>query len=50
VVTDVKFFSVNGKARLIGGTDTGSLKSIPGIFGASTGLRRLNWRELPTAD
>jgi type IV pilus assembly protein PilY1 len=50
VVTDLRFFSVDGQARLIGGSDTGDLKSIQGNFTGSTGLRRLNWRELPTPE
>ena len=50
VVTDLRFFSVDGQARLIGGSDTGDLKSIQGNFTGSSGLRRLNWRELPTPE
>lgn len=50
VVTDLKFFSVGGQPRLIAGSDNGSLNSIQGNFGTSVGLRRLNWRELPTAE
>ena len=50
VVTDLRFFSVDGQARLIGGSDTGDLKSIEGNFSGGSGLRRLNWRELPTAE
>lgn len=49
-VTDLRFFSVAGKARLIGGSDNGSLRSIPGNFSEGSTMRRLNWRELPTAD
>jgi type IV pilus assembly protein PilY1 len=50
VVTDLRFFSVNGVPRLIAGSDTGELGSIPGAFGTRGGVRRLNWRELPTAN
>jgi type IV pilus assembly protein PilY1 len=50
VVTDLRFFSVDGQARLIGGSDTGDLKSIQGNFTGNSGLRRLNWRELPTPE
>lgn len=46
VVTDLRFLSVNGKVRLIAGTDTGSVRQIRGDFGSALGLRRLNWREL----
>lgn len=49
-VTDLRFFSVGGTARLIGGSDDGTLKSIPGSFGVTSTLRRLNWRELPVTD
>jgi len=50
VVTNLRFFSVAGTARLIAGSDTGVLKAIPGKYGVSSIMRRLNWRELPTAD
>jgi type IV pilus assembly protein PilY1 len=50
VVTDLKFLSVGGTPRLIAGTDTGSLSSLPGNFTEPTTLRRLNWRELRTVD
>lgn len=50
VVTDLQFFSVGGTPRLIAGTDTGSLSSLPGNFTEPTTLRRLNWRELRTVD
>ena len=46
VVTDLRFLSVNGKVRLIAGTDTGSVRQVRGEFGSALGLRRLNWREL----
>jgi type IV pilus assembly protein PilY1 len=46
VVTDLRFLSVNGKVRLIAGTDTGAVNQIRGNFGSALGLRRLNWREL----
>jgi type IV pilus assembly protein PilY1 len=50
LVTDLRFFSVAGKPRLIAGSDQGTLSSIPGNFGSGTGMRRLNWRELPVVD
>lgn len=50
VVTDLRFFSVDGKPRLIAGSDQGSLSSIRGNFGTAAGMRRLNWRELPIVD
>lgn len=50
IVTDLKFKSVEGTPRLIAGTDTGGLSSLPGAFTDTTSLRRLNWRELKTVD
>ncbi len=50
VVTDLRFYSVSGKARLIGSTDQGDTKSLPANPGTSTALRRLNWREIPVAN
>lgn len=50
VVTDLRFFAVAGIARLIAGSDTGQLGSLRGRFGGAGGIRRLNWRELPTAN
>ena len=50
VITDLRFYSVAGKPRLVGGTDTGAIGPLPGKWPTSTGIRRLNWRELPLAD
>lgn len=50
VITDLRFLSVDGKPRLVGGTDTGATGPLPGNWPTSTGVRRLNWRELPLAD
>jgi len=50
IVTDLRFFSVSGTPRLIAGTDSGSLSSLPGNFTEPTSLRRLNWRELKSVD
>jgi len=50
VVTDLRFLSVRGTPRLIAGTDSGGLSSLPGNFTETTSLRRLNWRELKTVD
>jgi len=50
VITDLRFYSVNGKPRLVGGTDTGATGPLPGNWSNPTGVRRLNWRELPLAD
>jgi len=50
VITDLRFYSVDGKPRLVGGTDTGATGPLPGNWSNPTGVRRLNWRELPLAD
>ena len=50
VVTDLRFFTVNGVPRLIAGSDKGELKSVPGIFSQPGTLRQLNWRELPVSN
>ncbi|MGS0755399.1 pilus assembly protein [Roseateles sp. GG27B] len=47
VVTDLRFYSVAGKARLLIGTDLGKRSSPPVTFNTSSGVRRLNWREVP---
>ncbi len=50
VITDLRFYSVAGKPRLVGGTDTGAIGPLPGNWPTGTGVRRLNWRELQLAD
>ncbi len=50
VITDLRFYSVNGKPRLVGGTDTGATGPLQGSWPTGTGVRRLNWRELQLAD
>jgi type IV pilus assembly protein PilY1 len=50
VVTDLNFFSVGGKLRLYGGTDTGAVGSLNIKQSTPPGVRRLNWRELQLAD
>ena len=47
VVTDLRFYSVAGKARLLVGTDLGNRSSPPVTVSTSSGVRRLNWREVP---
>jgi type IV pilus assembly protein PilY1 len=49
-LTDLKFVSVNGRVRLVGGNDQGTTQSVPGSFGATTSWRILNWREVPIPD
>ena len=62
VVTDLRFYSVNksttalgggsesGTLALVGGGNDGSYGRIDVNVGAATGLRRLNWREVPLSD
>ena len=50
VVTDLRFLSVSGKARLMGGSDTGSTGVIHGRWGSSSDLRRMNWRAVVIND
>jgi type IV pilus assembly protein PilY1 len=47
IVTDLRFVSVDGKARLLSGNDRGDVTLTDPNRAASSGLRRLNWRELP---
>jgi type IV pilus assembly protein PilY1 len=46
VVTDLRFFSVNGKARLIAGSDSGGTGVLHGAWGTGGVMRRMNWREV----
>lgn len=50
VVTDLRFLSVDGKVRLVAGSDRGAVQRVPGNFGSTIGLKRLNWRELPLSN
>ncbi len=50
IITDLRFFSVDGKARLIGGNNNGDTREFKFRPNPPPGLRRLNWRELPLAD
>jgi type IV pilus assembly protein PilY1 len=49
-ITDLRFVSVDGRVRLVGGNDQGTTKSVPGSFGATTSWRILNWREVPVPE
>lgn len=49
-ITDLRFISVDGKARLVAGDVKGTLKNIGFRPPTSVGLRLLNWREVPTVD
>jgi type IV pilus assembly protein PilY1 len=50
VVIEQRTLSVDGKARYIVCNDLGECKPPPVREMGATGLRRLNWRELPLAD
>ncbi|MEP7296029.1 MAG: PilC/PilY family type IV pilus protein [Burkholderiales bacterium] len=50
LVTDLRYLSVNGKAVLISGTDSGELKTLDITPAGIPGIRRLNWRELQTVE
>ncbi len=49
VVTDQKFVSLDGKSVLLGGGNTGAVGKIETKALGNLPLRRLNWRELSTA-
>ena len=49
-VTDLRFVSVDGKARLVAGDVEGRLTRVRFRPPASVALRLLNWREVPTVD
>jgi len=49
-VTDVAFLNVGGKTRLYAGSGNGTITKIGTEFPGSTSYKRLNWREVPTAD
>jgi type IV pilus assembly protein PilY1 len=50
VITNLRFYSIAGKPRLLGGNDAGETVGLTGNFGPGVGLRRLNWREVPLSD
>lgn len=50
VVTDLAFKNINGKLKLISGTSQGSFNPNSGNFSAAQTLKRVNWREVLTAD
>jgi len=52
VVVSLQFFNVSGKVRLIAGTNgtPPSTSNAPTNINSNTIPKRLNWRELPTAD
>ncbi len=50
VVIEHRTYSVDGKPRLVACNDLGSCEGLRRRPAGITGLRRLNWRELPLAD
>jgi len=48
VITDLSVQNVNGKLRVIAGDSTGTTATTPSALTTSTGLKRMNWREVPT--
>jgi type IV pilus assembly protein PilY1 len=50
VVTDLRFYSVAGKVRLIAGTDAGEAGAVRGAWTLGTQPRRISWREVPLND
>lgn len=50
LVTDLRYFSVNGQRRLIAGSDLNDRQRIREDVAGGAALRRLNWREVPVTD
>lgn len=48
LTSDLAFKNIGGRVRLIAGRSTGAVSNLPGNFSTAAGLRRLNWREVPT--
>ena len=50
LVTDLVFKNIGGTIRLLAGSSSGTITSVPGTYTGSSSLKRLNWREVPTAE
>ena len=50
VVTDLGFANLNGKIKLLAGNNQLSVSNIEGPGTTSSTVKKLNWREVPTAD
>jgi type IV pilus assembly protein PilY1 len=50
IASDLTFKNIGGRVRLVAGRSSGTVSNLPGTFGAGAGLRRLNWREVPTSN
>jgi type IV pilus assembly protein PilY1 len=48
LASDLAFKNIGGRIRLIAGRSNGQVDNLPGSFSTAAGLRRLNWREVPT--
>jgi type IV pilus assembly protein PilY1 len=48
VITGLSVQNVNGTVRVISGDSTGTTATTPSSLTTSTGLLRMNWREVPT--
>jgi type IV pilus assembly protein PilY1 len=49
-ITDIQIINNNGRMQGIAGNVKGEVNQPPIDFGKGTGLRLLNWREVPTID
>jgi len=50
VITDIGFINLNGKIKLTAGNNQLQVSNIEGPGNSSGNIKKLNWRELPTAD
>ena len=50
ILTDLAIESVDGNLRLYTGGSTGNVVVAPANLGTSTGLKQLNWRDVPVAN
>jgi type IV pilus assembly protein PilY1 len=48
VITDIAVQNVNGSLRVNSGDSTGTIATVPSALTTSTGVKRMNWREIPT--
>ncbi|HMX09687.1 MAG TPA: PilC/PilY family type IV pilus protein [Burkholderiaceae bacterium] len=48
LASDLAFKNISGRIRLISGRSNGQVDNLPGSFSSAAGLRRINWREVPT--
>jgi type IV pilus assembly protein PilY1 len=49
-ITDVAFRDVDGTVRFYAGTNKGDVVKVGTGYEGATSFKRLNWREIPTAD